>query len=252
MDIKLLYIFSIFLFLVLCISTFYVKKNFKSKYSSDLNLSVLLYYDGKSNHIFSLLSTIIKYKNINDIIVIYSGEPISFKHSKVRFFKDELINEYSSFIRYLYIKKCKNNTILLLNNNIIPSERLILKLLYRYKNDRINYYGVFQGSCNSSGYQTISIYNNIIQSPILLTSKEVLERTWEDMVEEKEYMTDKNIDDILFQYSFEKIYGKQPILVRGKYKNLSSSLKTFYQYKLKNEYCKKLYKKNKYKEEDFY
>ena len=252
MDIKLLYIFSIFLFLFLCISSVYVNKNFKSKYSSDLNISVLLYYDGKPEYILSILPTLINYKNINDIIIIYRGSPMYFKHSKVRSFYDKSIEDYSSFIRFFYIKKCKNNNILLLNNNIIPSERLIKKLLYRYKNDMTNYYGVEQGSCSSFGYQTISIFSNIVLSPILLTSKEILERTWEDMLTEKEYMKDKNIDDILFQYHFEKIYGKQPVLVRGKYKNLSSSLKTFYQDRLKNEYCKKLHKKNKYKEEDFY
>ena len=252
MDIKLLYIFSIFLFLFLCITTVYIKNKFKSKYSSDLKISVILYYNDNPKYLSSVLSTIINYKNINEILIIYKGEHIRFKHYKVRFFKDELINEYSSFIRFLYVPKCKNDTILLLNNDIIPSERLIQKLLYRYKNDMINYYGVFQRSCNSSGYKTISLYNNIILSPILLTSKEILERTWEDMIQEKEHMIDENMEDILFQYYFEKIYGKQPILVRGKYKRLSSSLKNFYQYKLKNENCKNLYKKKKYKEEDFY
>ena len=252
MDIKLLYLISIFLFIFLCITSVYIKRIFKGKYSSDIKISVLLYYDSDTIYLRSLLSTITKYKNINDIIVIYRGKQINFKHYKVRFFKDDLIKEYSSFIRFLYVPKCKNDTILLLNNDIVPSERLILKLLYRYKNDMVNYYGIFQRSCNSSGYQTISLYNNIILSPVLLTSKEILERTWEDMINDKERMLDENMDDILFQFYFEKIYGKQPILVRGKFKSFSSSLKNFYQYKVKNEYCKNLHKKNKYKEEDFY
>ena len=188
---KLLYFISIFFFLFLCITSIYVKKKFKGKYSSHLKISVLLYYDGDSIYLRSLLSTIIKYNNIDDIIIIYRGKDINFKHYKVRFFKDVDIKDYSSFIRFLYLEKCRNNTILLLNDDILPSERLIQKLLYRYKNDNINYYGIFQRSCNSTGYQAISLYNNIILSPNLLTSKEILKRTWEDMLKDKKHMTEK-------------------------------------------------------------
>ena len=252
MNIKFLYFFSFLLFIFLCITSIYIKNKFKGKYSSDLKVSVLLYYDNKSNFLSSILSTLIKYNNINDIIVIYKDNIIPFKHHKVRFFQDSLSKEYSSFVRYLYVSKCRNENILFLDNKIIPSQRLILKILYRYKNDPLNYYGVMKRSCSSSGYHTISLYNNIIISPIIFSSKEVFEKTWEEMLQDKQKMSNDNLDDILFQYHFEKIFGKQPILVRGKFKNLTSPLKNLHHYKLKNEYCKRFYKKNKYKEEDFY
>lgn len=252
MNLKLLYLSSFFLFLFLCIMIIYIKKNTRGKYTSELKVSILLYYDKNNTYIQSLLYNLVKYKNIDEILVIYTGKLVPFRHFKVKFFQDESIKNYSSFIRFFYLDKCRNNNIILLNNDIIPSERLLLKLLFRYKKDTMNYYGVFPVSCTSSGYKNFSLYSNIIVSPIILTSKEILERTWEDMIEKKEEMIEKNMDDILFQYYFEKIYGKQPIQVRGKFKKFSSSLKRFYEYKLKNEYCKKLYKKNKYKEEDFY
>lgn len=228
--------------LCLILTTIYIKKNIKVKYNSNTSISVLIYTNKYKKNIDTILSSIVKYKNINDIIVIYKNQKPKFIHNKINYKKDERIDIYSSFIRFFYLSSCKNNNILLLNNDILPRERLLKKLIYRYDKDNENYYGIFQRSCNKSGYHTISLYNNIILSPIILTSKEILIKSWEKMKEKEDKMKENKMDDILFQYYFEKIYGKQPVVVKGKYKIFSSSLNYLKNYNKKNEYCKDLYK----------
>lgn len=243
MKLKLLYIISITFSLCLLLITIYIKKNIKVKYNSNTQISVLMYSDKYNKTIENILNSITKYKNISDIIVIYRDTKPKFIHSKINYKKDERIKDYSSFIRFFYVSSCKNKNILLLNNDILPGERLLKKLIYRYDKDNENYYGIFQRSCDKSGYHTISLYNNIIISPIILTSRDVLEKSWESMKESQDKMKEqREMDDILFQYYFEKIYGKQPVVVKGSYKILSPTLNYLKNYKKKNEYCKDLYK----------
>ena len=242
MRLRSLYIISFSFSFCFIFITIYIKKNLKIQYNPNTKISVLIFSDIYKKSIEKILSSIVKYKNINDIILIYKNRKPIFIHPKINYIQDNRISKYSSFIRFFYLSSCKNNNILLLNNDILPTERLVMKLISHYDNDNENYYGIFQRSCSSSGYHTISIYNNIILSPIILTSKEILEKTWTQMKEKESKMKEKKMDDILFQFYFEKIYGKQPIVVKGKYRILSSSLSHFKNYKRKNEYCKDLYK----------
>ena len=64
MNLKLLYLSSFFLFLFLCIMIIYIKKNTRGKYTSELKVSILLYYDKNNTYIQSLLYNLVKY-NIN-------------------------------------------------------------------------------------------------------------------------------------------------------------------------------------------
>lgn len=242
MKLKILYIISFSFSFLLIFITIYIKKNLKIEYNSNTKISVLIFSDKYKKSIETILSSIIKYENINDIIIIYKNTKPRFIHSKINYIQDDRISKYSSFIRFFYLSSCKNNNILLLNNDILPTERLLMKLINHYDNDNENYYGIFHRSCNNSGYHTISLYNNIVLSPIILTSKDILEKSWIHMREKDDKMKEKKMDDILFQYYFEKIYGKQPVVVKGKYKILSSSLSYIKNYKRKNEYCKDLYK----------
>ena len=243
MQLKHLYLLSFLLFSILCILSFYIQYNVIPEYYSDTNISVFIYVDDdddSSKYFLKIINGIVLFKNIQDIFVIYTDKQPNFFHKKIKYRKC-MNKEYNSFSRFFYLSETENECILFLSPYILPSERLMKKIVSKYDNDDKNYYGIIERSCSSKGYSNSPIYNNIILTNMLLSSKTILLKVFDEMKKDTLNLKKKGMEDILFQFYFEKIFDKKPIYIKGNYQNFFPKKLFMKDFKLKNEYCKNLY-----------
>lgn len=247
--------FIISLLLVICLIVV-VRKN-KSFYKSDTKVSVIILSHNYPKNLKKSIPILSKYKNINEIIILHSDPKhfIKTKSKKVKNVNDSENNKkYFTLRRFIHADKCKNNTILLLDDDIIPSRELLLKMLSQYDSNTQNCYGVISRLCDKTGYHTMSVHNNIVLSPILLSSKAIFNSVWQGMISEQDKLQQVikekgNAEDIYFQFMFQKIYEQKPIVIHGDYKYLNKKNRYSVVHpqktkKLRNDFCKKLYKEN--------
>lgn len=239
--------------LIICIAI--TLKKGKSFYKSNTKVSVIILSHNRSHNLKKSIPILLKYKNIDEIIVLHSNDKHFIKHKqkKVKDVKDyENNKKFFTLRRFLHTEKCNNNTVLLLDDDIIPSKQLLLKMLSEYDRNPVNCYGVISRLCDSSGYHSLVMNPNIVLTPILLSSKAVFTTVWKAMLEDKEKLQKViqqkgNGEDILFQYFFQKIYEIKPIIITGNYKNLDTSngfstRHPYEHYKVRNNFCKELFK----------
>ena len=251
-----LFILTCFMLCILIIiqknETFY--KSNERFYKSNTKVSVIILNHKRSHNLKKSIPILSRYKNINEIIILHSNEEHFIKHEqkKVKDIKDyENNKKFYTLIRFLYTKNCKNDAILFLDDDVIPSKQLLLKMLTEYDKNPVNCFGVFSRLCDKSGYHTKTINPNIVLTPILLSSKVIVNTVWKSMLDDKENLNKViknkgNGEDLFFMYMFQKIYKQKPIVVSGSYKTLDkshgfSTTNPLEHYKLRNDFCKTLY-----------
>lgn len=228
----------------------------KSFYKSDTKVSVIILNHERPHNLKKSIPLLTKYKNVDEIIILHSNAEnyVKHNHKKVRDIKDyENNSKYYTLRRFMNTDSCKNNAILLLDDDIIPSEKLLLKMLSRYDKNPMNCYGPISRLCNSNGYYQFSLERNIVLSGLMLTSKTIIKNVQKSIFERNELMKEVleqkgNGEDLLFQHIYYKLYNQKPIIVSGKYylldiRNGFSTLHPFQHYTQRNNFCKKLYKK---------
>ena len=243
----LLYFVTIFLSTCLLIIIGFVNVKVKRRYVSDTKVSVIVIKNDENKETLPYTIPILNnYRNVDEIIVLYGTEQehYTLENSKLlnrNNFKN--FEKYKSFHRYGYFHNVKNECILLLDSDIIPTQRLLLKLLENYDNDIENIYGPFSKLCDVSGYYSVSFQKNMLHSPILLSSKKVFLKVWYEMTENQETMKQLQScnyenEDIVFNKTFRNHYRKLPIAVHGKYKRFSN--KFVFRKRKYNKYCKEI------------
>ena len=238
--------------LIVCILI--VVRNNKTFYKSNTKVSVIILSHKRSHNLKKSIPILSKYKNINEIIVLHSNDEhfVKHKNKKVKDIKDyENNKKFYTLRRFLHTENCKNDAILLLDDDIIPSKQLLLKMLTEYDKNPVNCFGVFSRLCDKTGYHTMTVNSNIVLTPILLSSKVIFNTVWKGMLDDKEKLNKVienkgNGEDLFFMNMFQKIYEQKPIVVSGKYKSLDrshgfSTTHPLDHYKIRNDFCKKLY-----------
>lgn len=250
MYVIILLIISIFVIFIWKLSNLYRKHNVIK------NISVIILSYNRPHNLKKSLPILETFKNIGEIIVLH-GTPENFvthkKYFKVKDVQDfENNKKYYTLRRFLYAEKCKFDTILFLDDDIVPSEKLIKDMIEKNKTHSYSCVGPITRMCNKNGYYTISAKKNIILTPILLCSKKVVCKVWEQMKKNTK-MFDTVIDnkgngeDLLFQHEYKKFYQKSPIPVHGKYNLLDigngfSTTNITKHYKIRNKFCRDLNK----------
>jgi hypothetical protein len=240
---------------VLLVCLFKTLQKNKQFYKSDTKISVILLSHNCPKNLKKSIPILVRYKNIDEIIILHSNPKnfVKSKNKKIKNIDDSENNKkYFALRRFIYSEKCKNNTILFLDDDIIPSRQLLLKILTQYDENPLNCFGVISRLCDKTGYHTVSVKTNIVLTPILLSSKGVFTSVWEGMKSEHEKLKeviekDGNTEDIYFHYMFQKIYEQKPIVVQGKYRYLNKRKRYSVNNPLKNikirgDFCRKLYK----------
>ena len=246
----------IVLIIIIFIIFLWKLSNLFVQHTANKNISVIILNYNRPHNLKQSLPILESFKNIGEIFVLH-GNPKTFsKHetfSKVKDIQDfENNKNFYTLRRFLYAEKCKFDTILFLDDDIVPSEMLLKKLIYKNNKNKDSCVGPISRLCNKKGYYTLSSKKNIILTPILLCSKEVVCKVWEQMKNNTKMFdtvinNKGNGEDLLFQHEYKKLYQKHPIYVYGKYKTLDngngfSTTNTTKHYKIRNKFCRDLYK----------
>ena len=164
-----------------------------------------------------------------DEIIVSHGSPEHYKEfnfPKVKNIKDfENNNKYGAGRRFLLnLDNFKNNLILTLDDDHIPSDHLLKRLIREGGKDPNQIYGPYERECNSDGYLFRSKKYNVILTGLALTSKDVI-KSFQKHFGEVENILNKfngNGDDLTFNYIFRKYWDKMPIYVNGDYIELDT------------------------------
>lgn len=244
---------AIFITFVLLIITGAVRQKSKKKYSSNTNVSVILAKDKVKNDYLSVtIPLLLSFPNITQIIILYPNKDVFTKHTEsvIEDFEDyENFHTFGNFHRFAPIERIKNECVLYLKDNVMLSYRLLLKLLENYDKDVENIYGPFATYCGKHGYKQNTIYKNTLQTPIILTSRKVVQYIWNDYLHNKSLKTkfnkiDETNEDILFSYLFQKHYHKLPMTISGRFQllgNLPSNKNSKQLGKKKESICRDIY-----------
>ena len=128
----------------------------------------------------------------------------------------KIIKNFYTLRRFLHTENCKNDAILLLDDDIIPSKQLLLKMLTEYDKNPVNCFGVFSRLCDKTGYHTITVNSNIVLTPILLSSKVIFTTVWKAMLDDKEKLNKVieykgNGEDLFFMNMFQKFMNRNQL-----------------------------------------
>lgn len=257
------YYFIIIFFLFIIIlnfykreETFHVQKNIKKKQQKKNNLIslIILSYERPDNLKYSI--PILTDIDLIDEIIIAHGSKEHYtdiKDKKIINIKDFVNNKkYLTFRRFDLYKKCKNNCIMILDDDILPSNVLIEKMYYKYLEDKLGFYGNFLRGCNKYGYNVpISLAKEYIGNYLLtgccMLDKDTIKRCWNYILNEKSALLNQiinsfngNCEDLLFNYVYYKLYNKKPTYIDGmiislNYEKGFSSNPTHYL--VRNKFC---------------
>ena len=234
-------------------------------------VSVIILNYKRPHNLKKLIPKLLTYPIIDDIIVSNGLKEKEFKFfsKKVKIMNDFKINKlYGAAKRVLKVKHVKNDIVLFIDDDIMPSEDLVNKLYFNVKNNynRNTIYGPITRRCNSYGYISLFLqmywaikdkFNitydhrsyNIIITPILMCKTSIIydylqsDEGW--IKYEKWFKKYKgNCEDLALNKFIETYYNEKPERVSGKYKSLDTSngysTKNFYKhYEIRNDFCRK-------------
>lgn len=205
------------------------KQEFRNKIKTKVSVYILNY--SRPQNLELSLPVLSKY-DVVDEIVISHGNPDTFKYfkylsrdgkNKIRNIKDYSNNDkYGAGRRFIIdLNTFKNDAIVILDDDLLPTEMLINRMLLSYQKDPDQIYGPFIRNCSPSGYvftSTPEDYNTVITC-LALTSKNVI-KIFQDNFDSMSKLLEKyngNGDDLTFNHIFRNKFNKNPKYIKGGY-----------------------------------
>jgi len=197
-----------------------------------MTITVIILNYNRPHNLDKLIPEIVNYTDISEIIISHGRKDTEylFNHPKI-INETKLRNKYYAATRHEVAKLATNDIILHLNDDLIPSEYLVKKLLKKYKEKgENNIYGPYGNTCTIDGVESSSRlpyfpYNGI-QIGLALVSKTFSLKIWEEIKKNKEFnimmMYKGNGEDIIFSNYINKFDGNN-IRVKGAFKQLDES-----------------------------
>ena len=131
------------------------KKNYEGYKNNDIKISVLILSYNRPHNLNKSIPELVKFEEVEEIILLHGNKKFKkeYKHNKVKNIDDWDDNEKIYLMRrYKNVKYCKNEMILIMDDDLYPSKDLLKKMIKKYRNDTNNFYGPFKRLCNQKGY----------------------------------------------------------------------------------------------------
>jgi GR25 family glycosyltransferase involved in LPS biosynthesis len=157
-----------------------IKNNYNKLFTKNKKCSVYILNYNRPHNVYKQINALINNKYVDEIIVS-NGDPnntVKYTHDKVKIV-DDFINNSKLYAARRWIgilNECSNEYVLNLDDDLIPSNGLIEKLMYKIQKNPYNIYGPFKRLCTDKGYkiQTENEYNTIITG-LIITSKKLIQ-----------------------------------------------------------------------------
>ena len=166
------------LLIIFIIITFNLIFNNFEKYDNSCDKITVIISNYSRPHNLEKSIPILKNYNLIDQIIISHGNPKTFKEFEgctnvKNYEKNDL---YGCTQRWFAYEHSKNNLIMLLDDDLVPSEKLVNDMYTKAKNDPINIYGPMSRKCSKDGYRFLDFdKHNIILTGLSMTSKDLIE-----------------------------------------------------------------------------
>jgi hypothetical protein len=227
-------------------------ETFQSKSNSNGKISVLILNYNRPHNLEKSLPLLSKYKLIDEIIVSH-GHPDYYKefnYPKVKNIKDYKNNEIYGCGRrwFTAANNMKNDIVVILDDDIIPSEKLINKtyniLMVNYTKNTI--YGNLKRLCDKNGYKVnVNDNYNTILTGYSMCKKQILQNYVKyGFKKYKKWLIENrgNCEDLAFNNFISKYYNEKGVYIDGKITELDRtngySAKSDH-IKIRNDFCKK-------------
>ena len=226
-------------------------ETFQSKSNRTEKISVLILSYNRPHNLEKSLPILSKYKLIDEIIVS-QGHPDyykEFKYPKVKNIKDYKNNEIYGCGRrwFTAANDMKNDIIVILDDDIIPSEELINEtydtLMKNYEKNTI--YGNTKRLCDKTGYNIrIKEKYNAILTRYFMCKKHILQEYIKHGFDKyKNWLIENhgNCEDLAFNDFIRKYYNEKGVYIDGKVTELDGdngySAKSDH-IKIRDQFCK--------------
>jgi len=230
-------------------------------YETEPKISVLILNFERPHNVEMSLPVLSHYPDLLGEIIVCNTHPLNaIQYSMLR--QDRLgtipiflYNDFEPHNRYgaarrwkNALERCRYPWILFLDDDIIPSVRLIEKMYHRAQRDPMTIYGPILRRCDAFGYEVEATpYNyNVILTPILLVSQSLLKDYMKDGWKRHESFLEKtmgNGEDLSIN-SFLHHRNKKPIYVDGFYEWLDTRhgySSRPYHYEQRRFFCQSLF-----------
>ena len=248
----MIYLLFLFIIIYLC---YYNKDNFKSnntyRNKSNNKLSVIILSYNRPHNIEQTIKKIHDYDIIDEILILHGSLQFykKYNYKKVKYIIDFKNNElYGAARRFLNVKFAKNDIILFLDDDILPSKKLIYEGYTKVKNSNSNtFYGKYKRTCTKNEYSSSqNAKNNVILIGLSFCKKNILEKyiTHKNGFSKYKHFLKKhkgNCEDLAFNLFIIKHYKTQPQYLNERYIELDKT--NGYEsdknhYKIRDLFCK--------------
>ena len=215
-------------------------------------ISVIILNYNRPHNIETILKKIRNYNLIDEIIISHGSINFykKYNYNKVKNIIDIKNNNiYGAARRFLNIKYVKNDIIMFLDDDILPSENLVNEAYNKIINSNTNtFYGKYKRTCNKNGYIPKSdITNNIILTGLSFCRKNIIQEYLNNkngFTKYKKFIIEQkgNCDDLAFNAFIINHYKTKPQYLNGSYIELDKSKGYSSQkehYKIRELFCKK-------------
>jgi hypothetical protein len=184
-------------------------------------LSVAILNFDRPNFIeYNIIPQLKKYKKVNDIIISNGKEETSLDLKQVKCLSHHKENkEYGLSLRFLSALEAKNEYVMIMDDDIIPSEETVNFLFSKIEEDPNRIYGIYGRNVNKyTGYDHTNVFGEvpIVLTRCLICTKDMCKYYIDNF---RKYENEKiksskpywNGEDILFSLLSIKKYDKLPI-----------------------------------------
>jgi len=172
----------------------------------------------RSNYLKNnILPYLCKYKLIKEIIISHGKKEnyFEYKDKKIKNLKDwDKNEEYKLTLRFLNATKASYENILILDDDILPSEKAVNTLFASITDDKDNIYGLYGRNLNDNFDYSVKINFgecHIILTRCLMTTKKMCNIFIEEFLKGNFDEVKNNGEDILFSFLSIRENNKLPI-----------------------------------------
>jgi len=238
----------ILIFLIIILFN-YLSRKFEYYTDNKSNITVIISNYSRPHNLEKTIPVLKKYKNIDEIIISH-GNPKTYKEFEgcknvKNYEKNDL---YGCTQRWFAYENSKNEYIMLLDDDLLPDEKLVNDMFKNLKEDPINLYGPMSRKCTKKGYEFFGFdKHNIILTGLSMTSKKLISSYIQNFNNYKDHLeeTHGNGEDLSFNHNLKKVYNKVGKVVKGNHKTLDFETDAYSlnpnHNSLRHKFCKKFY-----------
>lgn len=186
-------------------------------------ISVVIPNFARPHNLPPLINALRNMPEIDDIIVTHGNPDTFIEFDGVTNVKNyELNAKYGAASRWFVFLHTKHSTVLSIDDDMIPSQKLIRKMYLELQKNPNQIVGPFSRTCNSDGYRDETRNYNIIITGLAMFPNKFVESFVQNFGRYAELLekTKGNGEDILFNYHCISEIGVKPKKVDGSFTNL--------------------------------